>query len=325
MTQEFVRPVAHRALASEIVNSTIYEKPGDKQPNWLVTPLGTRMNKVVVAGVVTSIEDKSPDTSSHFWQVDLQDLTGSVRISAGTRFGPNQAADLLAEVSPGDPVLFIGKTTCYEPEEGRTFMQVNAFAAVKIAKDEYDSFMGEAFHYFAERFGSLQQVPEGTEDALDKILTEVRDGLRNRLNLAPQEPVKVDVPATVVETPQVEPAEEAPLTDPVESVAEEAPAEPVQATQAAPTVEATPAPTGEAPEAPPASQELHKDAAFQAKVTELIKAHEADPATKGENNWDALLAGLKEYGDDDTIEEALNGLMDEGVVYEPTLGRLALP
>jgi RPA family protein len=116
------REVAWRIFASEY-NSSIHVETGtgERAPSYVITPLGAKVNRLFVVGVVTDVENIGTDTEP-MWRARLSDPTGVFFISAG-QYQP-EAAQILSKIKPPKFVAVIGKSRTYSPEEGVIYVSI---------------------------------------------------------------------------------------------------------------------------------------------------------------------------------------------------------
>src|SRR5687767_1598019 len=78
----FQRETAHRAFAQEFNASRVtLEGAGEKDPTFLVTPLGAKINRVHIVGVCTDVEPVGE--SGEVWRARVSDPTGVFTVYAG--------------------------------------------------------------------------------------------------------------------------------------------------------------------------------------------------------------------------------------------------
>jgi RPA family protein len=117
-----VREVAWRVFAEEY-NSSILEHTGEgeKPVSYVITPLGAKVNRMFVVGVVTDIEDVGEEGKQRF-RARITDPTGTFYISAG-EYQPG-AAMTLSKMSPPAFAAVVGKSRAYTPEEGVKYLSI---------------------------------------------------------------------------------------------------------------------------------------------------------------------------------------------------------
>jgi hypothetical protein len=116
------REVAWRVFAEEY-NSSVLEHSGEgeKPVSYVITPLGAKVNRMFVVGVVTDIEDIGEDGKQRF-RARITDTTGTFYISAG-EYQPG-AAMTLSKMSPPAFAAVVGKSRAYTPEEGVKYLSI---------------------------------------------------------------------------------------------------------------------------------------------------------------------------------------------------------
>ncbi|MGQ0797240.1 MAG: RPA family protein, partial [Methanobacteriota archaeon] len=87
------REVAWRLFSGEFNDATL-EVPGggDRAPSYVVTPLGAKVNRVFVVGVVTDVENVGTDMQP-MWRARVADPTGTFHLYAG-QYQPEASAVL---------------------------------------------------------------------------------------------------------------------------------------------------------------------------------------------------------------------------------------
>ena len=122
------REVAQRLFAKEFNDSkfNIHPKPdevshdGGHAPNFIVSPLGSRINRLFVAGVVTEIDNIV--TEHDLWRARVVDPSGVFIVYAG-QYQP-EAAIFLSTMEVPAYVSVVGKARIYEPEDGSVFVSI---------------------------------------------------------------------------------------------------------------------------------------------------------------------------------------------------------
>ncbi len=336
------REPAWRVFAAEF-NDARHEisDGGEMSPTYVITPLGSRINRLFAVGVLTSNDPVGEEGGVR--RAQITDPTGVFHVYAG-QYQP-EALQALQELEPPAIVAVVGKARTYSPEEGVVYTSIRPETIHPLTSQERDAWILETAEHTLERIeavGEALAMEEPTEDLLtdldvpprvakgvlealeryspidlDGYLSLVSDALGYLMPAAP-EPKMVDSATS-------EPAA-ASETEPVE--AEGSPAEPtavVTPPQGDTTTEAPdedPSPpqpqTVEVPEGADAEKAGPVDDP-EAVVFDLVEAlDDGDGAL-----WDDIVAHAAEQGlGEEDVEEAMNMLMDRGRVFEPVLGRL---
>jgi replication factor A1 len=282
--QAFHREVAHRILAPELQSSTVEIKgQGEKDPSFVLTPFGLKVNRVHLVGTLTEVEPVGE--SGDRWRAKVIDPSGGVVFAYAGQYEP-EAALALSEIKDLPCYVAItGKVRVYEPEPGKKFISLKPETIHVVDEAERNRNAVLAAQSVLNR---LQRATASTEQAREAY---------GKLDLAPLRGHAVTVLKAIIEgAPAIVPA---------------AP----KAASAAPAATAS-APTATKPASPPTATSAATDE-LDGKVFEVIQKLEG---VKGAR-WDDVLTAMKP-AEADLIEESMNRLMDKGQVYEPTLGVL---
>ena len=127
------RETAIRVFSNEL-NGTSLETKGDEEmsPTYIITPLGTRINRILIAGVLTEKENVGSDDEP-MWKARIQDVNGSFFLNVG-RYQP-EAAAVMADLDTPSFIAVIGKVKTYSPEPGKTYVTIRPERICEI--DEY--------------------------------------------------------------------------------------------------------------------------------------------------------------------------------------------
>ncbi len=309
----FKRETAYRLFAEEF-NASRYEIKGnaeEREPSFVVSPLGAKMNRVNVVGVCTDVE--SVGESGDVYRARISDPTGIYVVYAG-QYQP-EAAQVLSELQPPCFVAVTGKARTYEPEPGTVFVSIRPETISQVDEETRDQWVLQTARCTLDRIDATEAINKGTVAPEDLQTAGIRAEVATGAMLAHEHYGVLDVsghrgtvrkclqgllPGGSFETHQVAPRDEEPAgTDSTTTAPAWTPPAPAANTEAA-----------------DAEQE-----AFDDSVLQVLQGLEGD----GGAQWDQILEQAKsavEGAGDESIEEALNRLMDKGLVYEPTLGVL---
>jgi hypothetical protein len=126
-----VRETAWRVSAIELNTSTAEIKAEEeKAPSYLVSRLGAKMNRVLIAGVLTEKENVgSPDEP--MWKSRIEDgLGGNYYVNVG-RYQP-EASAAMADLEAPCFVAAVGRVRTYTTDDGRIFVSVRPEHIVEI-------------------------------------------------------------------------------------------------------------------------------------------------------------------------------------------------
>lgn len=161
------RETAWRMFAGEI-NYATFEKKGDeeKAPSYVITPLGTMVNRVLVAGTLTDLENSGTEEEP-MWKGKIEDVSGNYFFSAG-RFQP-EASAALANLEPGVYVAAIAKVRTFTTSDGRTFVSLRPERIMEIDEERRRLWILEAAQSLWDRLlkmRSIRDIPDLSEKEL---------------------------------------------------------------------------------------------------------------------------------------------------------------
>jgi uncharacterized protein len=293
------REVAHRLFAAEFNASRVEIKGSsdERSPGYVVSPLGAKVNRLLLVGVLTEVE--AVGESGDLQRARISDPTGLFTVYAG-RYQPGASA-ALSELQAPQYVAVVGKARTYEPEPGKILVSVRPESVTVV--DEYvrDHWLLETARHTRTRLAAMKQatgLEAPTAETLEKLAVprHLIDGV-----LLAREKYQGDVDFDFFDRL---------AKDAVQGLAEGPGLDRAAAPALRPVVTATPKPRGPGDE-------------VEKKVLDIIQTL-AQNDEKGAQ-WDLIVSlGEKSKITEDQVEEALNSLMDKGVVYEPILGRLKM-
>ncbi|MFO1533649.1 MAG: hypothetical protein ABR562_08180 [Thermoplasmatota archaeon] len=302
------REVAHRAFALEFNGSRHEIKgQGEKDPSFLVTPLGAKVNRVHVVGVCTDVEPVGE--SGEVWRARISDPSGVFHVYAGN-YQP-EAAQALSQLKPPQYVAVTGKARTYEPEPGSVFVSIRPESVTVVDQATRDQWVLDTARRTTERLKAAKAAAGGADaptlvsqgisppNAEGAVLARSHYGAADtsRFGAMARQAVSHLLPGGEV---------------PVHRIERTAAAQPTPSAE----------PTAWKPPAGPAKPSPEQEAATEALDNSVLASVKKLEGQKGAR-WDDILsnAGTGGVGAEE-VEEALNRLMDKGLVYEPTLGIL---
>ena len=287
------REIAWRVFAGEYNDATKdVSDGGERSPSYLVTPLGAKINRLFVVGVLTDVENVATDEAP-MWRARLQDPTGTYHVYAG-QYQP-EASAALARLKPPAFVAVTGKSRLYTPDSGGTYTSIRPETVKVVDEGLRDYWILDACRSLKKRLEALREAYK-----MDPVTKEelaalgVKPAVAEGILAAVEHYGKVDLSrysAMLAEAvryllPEFQP------------------------------------PKGEDSEAagPAAKAVDEKEEALDQTVLGIIGELDADG--KGAA-WDGITARATKAGvDKDALEEVVNRLLDKGVIYEPILGRM---
>ncbi len=300
------REIAWRVFATELNSSTLEKKgDGESTASYVVTPLGTMVNRVLIAGVLTEKENAGSETEP-MWRAKIQDVNGSFYLNVG-RFQPEAAAAMVDLETPSF-VAVIGKIRTYSPEEGKVFVSVRPERIITIDEATRMQWLLETSQDMWQRLlrmkkainaseagpkelvgmGFTETEAEGVVMALDhygepeskRYLKTIQSALRM---LLPDKDVDFGLPGEMANIPEE-------LDDDVQT-----PNRPSSGSQA---------------------DNIEKEDMILQFIEELDQGGKGAP--KVELDRMAEMEGISSI----EVEELTDSLMNKGLIYEPNLGFL---
>jgi len=290
------REVAWRLFASEYNDANLEaEGGGERPPSYIVTPLGARVNRVFVVGVITDVENVGTD-GQPMWRARVSDPSGTFHVYAG-QYQP-EAAAALSKLKPPVFGAVVGKSRIYSPQPGTTYTSIRPETVKAVDESVRDFWILEACRSLRKRLdamGEAQRMDPLTKEGLVKIGVKaaIADGIVQAVNHYG----KVDLSRYT-----------AMLAEGLRYLLPEY---------------REPAGTGEAaPETPTTAKDERSTEPdeTETKVLEVIATLDKDG--KGAA-WEGILEAATSKGvSKDALEESINALLDKGLIYEPILGRM---
>ena len=289
------REIAWRVFAGEYNDSTKeVSDGGERSPSYVVTPLGARINRLFIVGVLTDVENVATDEAP-MWRARLSDPTGTFHIYSG-QYQP-EASAALSKLKPPAFVAVTGKSRLFSPDPGTIYTSIRPEKVKVVDEGLRDYWTLEACRSLKRRLEALREAYKMDPVKKEELTAVgVKPAMAEGIVAAVEHYGKVDLSrysAMLAEAlryllPELRPPR----------IGEEAEPE-----------------AGAAGKAVDAEQE-----ALEEKVLGFIV--ELDTDGKGAS-WDGILArATKEGVDKDALEGIVNSLLDKGRIYEPLLGRM---
>jgi len=304
-----VREVAWRVFAEEY-NSSVLEHSGEgeKPVSYIITPLGAKVNRMLVIGVVTDIEDIGEEGKQRY-RARITDPTGTFYISAG-EYQPSAALSL-SKMSPPAFAAVVGKSRAYTPEEGVKYLSLRPERIREVDAEARDYWVLETAKSTLLRIEAIEEglnmspptvaglmklgYPENLADGVVRAIDFYKDIDTDRFRGAVRDALRSILPETKEK-----------------ARAGKAPAAPKKA-RAAPKEQ--PRETKE--------EELHEVGVGADEEDTVLKLMESlDSGARG-TPWDKIVEAAKTKKIDKVrLEEIIAKLLDKGEIYEPELGMM---
>jgi RPA family protein len=171
------RELAWRVFAKEFNDSSyLHTDNGDRTPSYLITPLGAKINRVFIVGVITEVENIGSEGKPN-WRARVADRTGTFFIYAG-QYDPEVAQQLIT-IEPPAFVAIVGKPRVFRPENGTTLVSIRPERVMEVDKNACENWILETCRHMKARLDAVKQALE-----LDPPTQENLEALGIEPNLA---------------------------------------------------------------------------------------------------------------------------------------------
>jgi len=305
------RETAWRIFAGEYNDSTIEIKSeGEMMPSYVITPLGAKVNRVFVIGVLTDVENVSE--GGDFVRAHLSDPTGVFTIYSGSY--QQEITDQLLKIDVPAFVALTGKVRTYIPEEGTMYVSIRPEKILEVDASVRDKWILETCKNTKDRIEAVLEALKMNEtDKIDlrklgysKDLSEgISQAIKNYGNIDLNKYVRLIQESLQYLIPEGKSQNNEKKVETKEKNQDikENKNETKQETQKEETKD----------ENEIDFEEIEKN------VLNIIREIEGEDGAP----WDNITEECNKKGlDSDTVEEALSSLMDKGLIYEPILGTI---
>jgi RPA family protein len=300
------REHAWRLFAAEYNDSMVEIKSeGEMLPSYIVTPLGAKVNRLFIVGVLTDVEQVSE--GNEFVRAHLSDPTGVYTLFSG-QYQP-EITEKLSMIEVPAFVAVTGKARAYIPDDGdRLYASVRPEHIAEVSALVRNRWILETCRLTKERIEAMREalqmtVPEKEELiklGYNHILSEgVSYAAKHYSQIRVDNYVDMIKEALQYLTEGPKPKDFSGIIEPV--IAEN------DVTVTHPTVNTT------------SNEQEEQSEKLEETVLTVIRSCEGDDGA----SWDMITEKCELQGvDADTVEEVLNALMDKGLIYEPVLGTI---
>ncbi|MEA3560133.1 MAG: hypothetical protein U9R75_12850 [Candidatus Thermoplasmatota archaeon] len=287
-----IREVARRVFAVEY-NGSRHEDRGleENAPNFVISPLGTSINRVYFTGVMMSKTNTGSDDAPQF-RVEVRDPTGTFYLYAG-QFQP-EAIDAISRLDTPSLVGVVGKVRTFVKEDGTFYTSVKPEMVFPVDVPQRDRWILQAVKFTMERIRAMKDAMDMETPDLDALIEKEHSrkaaesavngvGLYGNIDLEPYRTGLKSALDLVIEGGG-------------EKVAQGLPEEDVPEENEAPSKN---------------SEEL------KVSILEIINKLSGE---KGALYRDIITECEEKKIDKIQLEETIQELLDEGQIYEPTIG-----
>ena len=292
-------------LASEFGTSTLNQQgSGEFDPLFIITKLGAKVNRVVVAGLLERLEPRETANGATMWQGHLRDPSGLHYFSVGD-YAPESMRELTLQLSSrlddGETIMMImtAKARFFQSEEGAVYTSLRPEEGAIITRARYREWLVEAVSGMLERI-DMHEKSLSLEKSMQSLSEAgIPENMREGILLANEHYGDIDLESFRLNTMQTL------------DIAED------KMPSSAPQPKPTPQTSLNVEEDSQAVEEKKQDVDLKEVMLDLIRRLD-----QGEGvDFDTLLSNAAARGHDrDDAEASLDDLSEEGSVHEPRFG-----
>lgn len=287
------REVAWRIFAGEY-NSSVHVETGsgERAPSYVVTPLGAKVNRIFVVGVLTDVENIGSEAEP-MWRARLADPTGVFFVSAG-QYQP-EAAQVLSKIKPPKFVAVIGKSRTYSPEEGVIYVSIRPEIIKEVNSELRDYWVLDSCRNLKKRL-----------DIVGETLQMEKPNIENIISLGADRNLAEGIYSAIENYEYIDLARfNGMLRTALKHLLPEEQDFDFKETEA---------------EEEPQKDDSQGNIELEERLLEIIEKLDSD--VKGAV-WEDIIEMAQKSGlSRIQIEETTNSLLDKGLIYEPVLGRI---
>jgi len=170
----YERETAKRLFAAEYLDTTLEEKGGgEREPSYLITPMGEKINRVLITGVITEIDNKgSPEEPFYRGRVSDGPSGFDFYISGG-RYQPS-VQQFLGSTEVPNFVTCVGKTDLHT-YEGQYYQSVRGEKISIVSEEERNRWILEAAESTLERIKMVEDAERMDKVTVDKLVSNDYD------------------------------------------------------------------------------------------------------------------------------------------------------
>ena len=292
-------------LASEFGTSTLNQQgSGEFDPLFIITKLGAKVNRVVVAGLLERLEPRETANGATMWQGHLRDPSGLHYFSVGD-YAPESMRELTLQLSSrlddGETIMMImtAKARFFQSEEGAVYTSLRPEEGAIITRARYREWLVEAVSGMLERI-DMHEKSLSLEKSIQSLSEAgIPENMREGILLANEHYGDIDLESFRLNTMQTL------------DIAED------KMPSSAPQPKPTPQTSLNVEEDSQAVEEEKQDVDLKEVMLDLIRRLD-----QGEGvDFVTLLSNAAARGHDrDDAEASLDDLSEEGSVHEPRFG-----
>ncbi len=292
------REQAWRIFSSEYNDSKIEIKgEGEMIPSYIITPIGAKINRLFIVGVLTDVEKVLE--SGDFVRAHVSDPTGVFTLYSGQY--QQDVTDELTNIEVPAFVAVIGKIRTYVPDEGEEmYTSVRPEKIIEVNAETRDQWIVETCESTKNRIEAYLEAKKMNDPNINDLR---KLGYNNDLSEGIVTAIQSYENIDYIKYLQL-------IKESLEFINPDKKAYPENIKQIAKKdlkdddLELN-------------EEDIENFKEIEDKVLEIIKQNEDEEGA----SWDSITEKCEKTGlDKDSIEEAINSLMDKGLIFEPILG-----
>ena len=291
-------------LASEFGDSTLHQQgAGEFDPLFVITKLGAKVNRLVVAGLLERLEPRETANGATLWQGQLRDPSGLHYFSVGD-YAPESMRELTLQLSSriddGETVMLImtAKARYFQNEEGAVYTSLRPEEAAVITRSNYREWLVKAADGMLNRIDAHEKSSSLEKNLQSLAAAGIAENLREGILLANEHYGEIDLETYRLNIMQT--------LDIAEDRMPSAEVQKVKTPQS--SLEVTEDVSGDS-----ATEDVDLKKVMLDLIARLDQGEGVD--------FDTLLSNAAARGHDrDAAESSLDDLSEEGTVHEPRFG-----
>ena len=154
------RSTAWRVFAGEYNDaSAVVKGDGERVPSYVITPLGAKINRLFIVGVLTDVESLAEN--NELVRAHVSDPTGVFTLYSG---GYQQdVTDALTSIEVPAFVAVVGKVRTYSPEEGVLYVSVRPENVMEVNAEIRDKWILETCRNTKDRIEAMFEAMKMSE------------------------------------------------------------------------------------------------------------------------------------------------------------------
>ncbi len=159
------REFAYWIIARELRDSVVLEDNPDEERSkpYIITPLGSRVRRVLVAGKVTQ-----KNAEENMTRMTVADASGNFYLSAFQNDFGSQGKQMLDELELDDTVMVMGRVNSYQ-NEGKIYFNLNPELAAKIDDTALKYWNTRANHSARRKIYAIKAALKGESPSVEEL------------------------------------------------------------------------------------------------------------------------------------------------------------